>query len=326
MNHSKYSDDGKRVQLERRELFTFNVVSLVYLFLLISAAQHSIQGLHFYFDSRFAKSYRKAFGVYWFRWFDYVITAPIMMIVVGIMNGIFDVVALLSLFGAVQITIVLGLLSDMCVTSVRSRLHDSSDENGPSFDSLEARRLARTNFFVLWAWLIVIASAILYARDEELPTYTIVAAYWIVIYFAIVMWITKDGNLRSTATFAKTEDEARKRARLLFYVAIAPCAYAWVVVFVTFGYAVDASESKPPDFVYSINIVILVLFLGPFPYAHYASLSERSSEDSLSNESLKFRCEMAHAAFGLISKSSLAWMVYWGLRRLQDDVTISIRD
>ncbi|KAK3288847.1 hypothetical protein CYMTET_3671 [Cymbomonas tetramitiformis] len=323
IDHAKYSEDGTRVQLERRELFTFNVVSLVYLFLLISAAQHSLQGLHFYLDPWSSKNYRRAFGVNWFRWSDYVITAPTMMVVVGIMNGVFDVVSLMSLFCAIQITIILGVLSDLCATSARARLGDSSADSLPPYDGKEAVRLARANFFVLWAWLIAIGALVLYSRDEDLPTYTTVVAYWIVFYFAIVVWVTRDGGLRLSSTFAKTGEEARKRSRTLFYVAIVPCAYAWTVVFVTFAYALDASEGNPPDFVYSINVVLLVLFLGPFPYVHYASLREQGSDDPAANESLKLRCEAAHAAFGLLSKSALAWMVYWGLRRLQEDVTIS---
>eukprot|EP00854_Cymbomonas_tetramitiformis_P007375 gene7375-8784_t len=292
VDHANYSDDGTRIQLERRKLFSFNVVSLVYLFLLISAAQHSIQGLYSYFDPWFAEEYQKSFGVFWYRWCDYLITAPIMMVVIAY---------------------------EHLLTNKKKK--NSSSSKGVT----EAKRLARMNFFVLWAWLTVIAAIVVYARNENIPSYITVAAYWIVLYFAIITWLTRDGTLRLTITFAETNQEAQKRARIIFYVAIAPCIYAWIVVFVTFVYAIDASESNPPDFVYSINIVLLILFLGPFPYVHYLSLREHSIKDSLPNESLKLRCEMAHAAFGLISKSALAWMVYWGLRRLQDDVTISTK-
>lgn len=335
LNHAKYSDDGTRVEMQKRELFDFNVVSLVYLFLLTSAGQHAAQSAVWLYNEN-ARNHFNKFGVNWIRWCDYVLTAPVMMVVVGVMNAIFDVFTLLSLFGAVALTIVIGAISDAFITLAKSarapndsppyeKQSKGTEAANPSSKKTEPYSAVTATLLIL-AWYIAIAGVVFYLESGTLQTYTTVVACVVTIYIPLAVWLTRDGMLsievprthenEGSSVEKSKYSKATTYARVLFFVATVPCVYAWVVIFVVFGYALRASEGQPPDFVYAINIVLLILFLGPFPYVHYASFTANSKD----------ACETAHAALGLVSKSALAWMVYWGLRRMQDDVTIANRE
>ncbi|KAK3288627.1 hypothetical protein CYMTET_3845 [Cymbomonas tetramitiformis] len=317
VNHASYSDDGTRVSFEKREVCEFNVVSLVYVFLMTSAAQHAAQTNVAFFCPTLLRSYQEDFGVNWTRWSDYVLTAPVMIVVVGVTNAIFDVFVLVSLFGSVALTIILGVISDVCVTLVRASSTKKSSETWAS--ECETRSAIGTLLTLMW--FAAISGAIFYAQNERVPTYATTTIYLVMTYFAFALWLTPNGMRRADTIVSLSRPDARACARVCFFLAIVPCLYAWAVIFVTFAYALHSSEGRPPDFVYAINIVLLVLYLGPFPYVHYASLSEKENLQTNAGE-LKRRCETAHAALGLVSKSALAWMVYWGLRRMQDDVAV----
>lgn len=89
-----------------------------------------------------------------------------------------------------------------------------------------------------------------------------------------------------------------------FWAGFVPYTYQWLVIFCFFFTAV--SRGNPPDFVWAIIFVILLLDLS-FAGNMYLYLTDRIS----------FRTnELTYCALSLISKQCLAWINYGGTRSL----------
>ncbi|KAK3276392.1 hypothetical protein CYMTET_15519 [Cymbomonas tetramitiformis] len=309
------------MRIERRDAFRVDVVSLVYLFLVASSFQHAAQGAcHVLQQARIIAHY-KSFGIFWLRWADYLLTAPVMMIVVGVMNGIYDVYSLLSLFGSQHPTIWLGMLSDVCLTIFRT---PSTNTDNISSSGKNGRRddRVRAVLCVLWAFLLSLNAFASYCYKTRVCLYVAEVAWILAPYFVLTMWLSRDG-CRAIEFRVRSDqsEDIRWLAKCLAIAAIFPCVHAWAEIFATFAIAVGESEGDPPEYVYAINVVTMLLFLGPFPYFHFFSIEKRALSENDAFH-LKVRCETGHAIFGFLSKSALAWLVYWGVRRIQEDVVV----
>ncbi|KAK3261034.1 hypothetical protein CYMTET_30043 [Cymbomonas tetramitiformis] len=234
INHTKYSDDGTTARRRKREVCEFNVVSMVYFYLMTSAAQHAAQANVAYFCSDVLKAYREGFGVNWIRWSDYVLSAPVMMVVVGVVNGIFDMFTLVSLFGAVMITIVLGVVSDVCATLARAPLNDNASNSAvcavaasrSNVPAPDGEALPRIGTLLIQSWFVALAGVTFYVEDARLPTYTTVVAYIVTMYLAFALWATRNGMRRADTIVTLAQSDARVYARTLFFLGTVPCVYA----------------------------------------------------------------------------------------------------
>ncbi|KAK3255173.1 hypothetical protein CYMTET_35646 [Cymbomonas tetramitiformis] len=319
VSYARYSENGKEISVARRNAFRVDVVSLVYLFLVASSMQHAAQGLcHIIHRTRVIEHY-ETFGVFWLRWIDYLLTAPVMMIVVGVMNGIYDVYSLLALFGSQLLTIALGVLSDVCLAIFRAPETPSKRIDGSSPRSGRHADTVRAVMCLMWAFLFPVNAFASYCYEGRVCLYVAEVAWGLVMYFALSMWMSRDGFrvLVLRVHSSRTED-MKWLAKRFAVAAILPCVYAWAIIFATFAIAVNGSEGEPPEYVYAINVVTMLLFLGPFPYFHFMSILSMDNAFRL-----RMRCETGHATFGFFSKSALAWLVYWGVRRIQEDVVVS---
>eukprot|EP00854_Cymbomonas_tetramitiformis_P006720 gene6720-8041_t len=246
------------------------------------------------------------------------------MVIVGIMNAIFDAAVLATLFGCIFVTIGLGVLSDILI--VRSvEFEQRSDERSPSNKSSRAvhehpHDLVWFTYLLVCIWAVPVNILVVYLVTSRVPWYIITSAAIVTGYMCVVLLLSDNGcrTVRVFRSFRK--EQACATAKATFALAFLPCVYAWAIVYGNFAASLYKSEETPPEFVYAINIVLLLLFLGPFPYVHYASIGEAC--DGAANKSSKLYYETRHSLFGFVSKSALAWLVYWGIRRIQDDVDV----
>ncbi|KAK3234556.1 hypothetical protein CYMTET_8403 [Cymbomonas tetramitiformis] len=321
--YTHYSDEGRVLEAKHTVLFDVDVVSLVHIFLLTSASQHLVYALQYTFVPKSLVAHANEFGVFWVRWSDYVLTAPVMMVVVGIMNAIFDVVVLATLFGCIFATLGLGVLSDVLVATciVSTQSNQTSRDN-------KALRVVHENphdsvwltYLLVCVWSVPPNILVIYFVTSRVPLYVITSTAIVTGYMCVVLRLSDNGCGTVRAFWSLQKEAACATAKVTFALACLPCVYAWAVVFGNFAATLYKSEENPPEFVYAINIVLLLLFLGPFPYIHYASIEEACRR--ISDESSKLYYETSHAMFGFVSKSALAWLVYWGIRRIQDDVDV----
>lgn len=92
-----------------RELFDFPFVWGVAAFSLISAV------FHFLIATRWNKAYVKGLkkGINKFRWYEYSLSASLMIVLIGILTGIFDLSTLLLMFGLTAVMNLCGLAMEV---------------------------------------------------------------------------------------------------------------------------------------------------------------------------------------------------------------------
>src|SRR4030043_1082062 len=92
-----------------KQLFQVKFGILVAAFLLISAAAHFIISTVYYknYQQNLSKGINKA------RWFEYAFSASLMIVLIGMLSGIYDLSSLLMMFGLVAIMNLCGLLMEL---------------------------------------------------------------------------------------------------------------------------------------------------------------------------------------------------------------------
>lgn len=114
------------------------------------------------------------------------------------------------------------------------------------------------------------------------------------------------GLTATTMTFGWLAEPTSQRPKSVtpFWTGFVPYTFQWLVIFCVFFSAV--SKSNPPDFVWAILFIILILDLS-FALNMYLYLSDQITFP---------QCELVYGVLSLVSKQSLAWINYGGTMSL----------
>ncbi|KAK3237642.1 hypothetical protein CYMTET_52302 [Cymbomonas tetramitiformis] len=225
VQYAKYSDNRNKLRIDRMNSLDFDTVILMIVFFMISAILHAYR----YVESKTQNGLACSMRVSWWRWADYVITAPTMIVVVGISVGIFDMCELLTLyasavsFGLVTVAIASFLVITLCVADRVVDVDLSHRLQYVSYVSVFA--LAYT-----YLWSIAISA------------------------------LRKDTKMLASKCFETTTEKTA-----VFIFAFVPYMVMWASIFVRFGIAVNQADGDVPDSVYCIVVVMFVGFTGSFP-------------------------------------------------------------
>eukprot|EP00854_Cymbomonas_tetramitiformis_P024394 gene24394-29653_t len=262
-SYSRYAENGGSIEQRFTKLFDINIVDLVYFFLTVSALQHLLLCMEHYFLPQKITLHMNEYGLNWIRWADYSITAPTMMIVIGLMNSILNFFTLLSLFGCIMMTIGLGILSELVIhytawlelSSIASNRCSSQHDKG----SLKELYII---VFVLFLCFFLMNISVIYVTLSEIVLCTIGMLLFALFYMYCIFTLTvsRIGKNDVIRFFIKPE-HASYVSNSIFGFACLPCVYAWTIIFVRFFISAQKSEGEPPEFVYAINFVLFILFL-----------------------------------------------------------------
>jgi hypothetical protein len=92
-----------------RQLFQFNLVDLVVAFFLVSAIAHGLAAT--VYRARYEADLEK--GINRLRWFEYAISAGLMIVGIGFLSGVYDISSLFMLFAFVVVMNLLGLAMEV---------------------------------------------------------------------------------------------------------------------------------------------------------------------------------------------------------------------
>ena len=90
-------------------LFEIKIAPLIALFLLISAAAHVFISTIFY--EKYVKNLKKGINVY--RWYEYSISASLMIVIIAMLTTIYDFGTLLALFTLTAVMNLMGLMMEL---------------------------------------------------------------------------------------------------------------------------------------------------------------------------------------------------------------------
>lgn len=110
----------------------------------------------------------------------------------------------------------------------------------------------------------------------------------------------------------KAKASGSENIKSLLWLGFALHVTIWTQIFISFYTVLNESEEKPPSIVYSIIIIMFVLFTS------FGVLSSLWVYDKVKSFA---KLEMGYIVLSLISKTFLTWMVYFGVLRSYNDET-----
>lgn len=105
----RFDEASQSLVQDTRALFDIDIAMLVALFLAISGFAH------YWIATIGNKTYEKNLkkGINKFRWYEYSVSASIMMVLIAMLSGIFDAGTLLAIFGLTAVMNLCGLLMEV---------------------------------------------------------------------------------------------------------------------------------------------------------------------------------------------------------------------
>jgi len=157
--------------------FDLRVGPLVAVFLLLAAADHLLVSAPGLYDW-YVRNLRR--GVNYARWYEYSLSASLMIVLIAAITGIADIAALLAIFGANAAMILFGLVMER-----HNLTTERTDWTAFVFGSLVG--------IAPWVAIVVyVAGAEENAAGEGVPTfvYGIIASLFVLFFsFAVNMWL-----------------------------------------------------------------------------------------------------------------------------------------
>lgn len=105
----RFNTSSQVLEPATRTLFSWPIVPLVALFFFISAIAHfyvSTVGRHWY-ETNLRRGINKA------RWYEYSLSASLMIVLIAMLSGIYDLGALLAMFGLTAVMNLMGLMMEI---------------------------------------------------------------------------------------------------------------------------------------------------------------------------------------------------------------------
>lgn len=109
IEYFSFNEQSQSLNSLSRGLFSLEIGSLVALFFFISALAHYCVGSFAY--KWYVKKLKK--GINKARWYEYSLSASLMIVLIAMLSGIFNVVALLGLFALTAIMNLMGLMMEI---------------------------------------------------------------------------------------------------------------------------------------------------------------------------------------------------------------------
>ncbi|KAK3241056.1 hypothetical protein CYMTET_49147 [Cymbomonas tetramitiformis] len=279
--YARYDGDGRYARIDRARVTDLDTAILFDLYFIVSALQHCYQAC------RAARSN----GVNHLRWSDYLLTAPVMIVVVGITVGILDVFELGAHFILMSVTIACGMLSEAYARGF-AECHSHSERRIP--------------FAVCDVAQVLLALCLGIAGDvAEITSRARIALLWAatgvaIAYMSIARWL---GDI---TVFDRKK--SRFFANVVYGLAFVPYATLWCAVIARFALAIDNSEKSVPDWIFAIVIGMFLGFTGTFPIIHILGINKVIDVDTT---------EFAYAIAGVANKSLLGWYMWYGAGRMK---------
>ena len=160
----------------RETLIELPIGPLVAVFLLLSAVAHSIMA-----SPRFYPWYVRNLkrGINYLRWYEYALSASLMVVIIAMLSGVFDIGALILLFAATAAMNFFGLMME---------LHNQEGER----TRWTAFNLGCVIGIVPWIVIAVYFGGALSNAEENVPTfvYFILGSLFVLFFsFALNMWL-----------------------------------------------------------------------------------------------------------------------------------------
>ena len=150
-------------------LFSLRIGPAIATFLFISAFFHLLISLP-YFNDIYNRNLAK--GINYFRWIEYSISCSIMIVIIAMLVGVYDISALIPLFGLNMVMILFGWIMELHNQSFRQAQDKLQKTNWTSF------------YFGCIAGIIpwIVIGLYLFGPTDKAPTFV----YW--IYFSIFIF------------------------------------------------------------------------------------------------------------------------------------------
>lgn len=140
-----------------RQLFNISIPGLIAIFFLVTALAHGL--LATIYRKRYEAELAK--GINMVRWFEYAISAGLMLVLVGLLSGVYDFSTLIALFGFMVVMNLLGLITER-----------TSRDSQPNWLSYWSGAVAG---FVPWLIIALYVFNASYYGAAHIPTFV----YWI---------------------------------------------------------------------------------------------------------------------------------------------------
>eukprot|EP00854_Cymbomonas_tetramitiformis_P009517 gene9517-11278_t len=298
VQYAKYSDNRNKLRIDRMNSLDFDTVILMIVFFMISAILHAYR----YVESKTQNGLACSMRVSWWRWADYVITAPTMIVVVGISVGIFDMCELLTLYAVMTATI-----------RVETGPKKYEDRNNNKLWPIQSAvsfglvTVAIASFLVI---TLCVADRVvdvdLSHRLQYVSYVSVFALAYTYLWSIAISALRKDTKMLASKCFETTTEKTA-----VFIFAFVPYMVMWASIFVRFGIAVNQADGDVPDSVYCIVVVMFVGFTGSFPIilACEMYLSTKVDQDL---------AELLYTTAGVANKVALGWFMQMGVERAQN--------
>lgn len=99
-----------RLVTDTREIFDMRIAALVAAFLIISAIAHAfvvLPGVNAWYNRNLDR------GINYVRWWEYAFSASVMIVIIGMLSGVYDLGALILLFGLTAVMNLCGLVMEI---------------------------------------------------------------------------------------------------------------------------------------------------------------------------------------------------------------------
>lgn len=157
----KYDNSSMKLVTDTKELFNLPFATCVGYFLLISALFHFIIVIY---NEKYSSDLAK--GINKFRWYEYALSSSLMICLIAILFGVYDIGALILIFGLNASMNLFGLLME------------KMNQNGPKTDWLP---FFFGSFAGIIPWIVIIMYAFGNANPTEVPwfVYAVFISYFI---------------------------------------------------------------------------------------------------------------------------------------------------
>ncbi|KAK3251685.1 hypothetical protein CYMTET_2613 [Cymbomonas tetramitiformis] len=309
VQYAKYSDNGNTLRIDRMNSLDFDTVILMIVFFTISAILHAYRYVEFKTQNGIAYSMR----VSWWRWADYVITAPTMIVVVGISVGIFDICELLTLYAVMTATVSFGIIAEfMHRSAVKLNLKKHEDRNDISLFPIQSAvsfgvvTVAIASFLVITLFVADRVVDVDLSHRLQYVSYVSVFALAYTYFWSIAISELQNNMKMPASKSSKTMTEKT----VVFIFAFVPYMIMWASIFVRFGIAVNQADGDVPNSVYCIVVVMFVGFTGSFPIILACEMYLDTVDRNLA--------ELLYTTAGVANKVALGWFMQMGVERAQN--------
>ena len=157
----KYDEEAMRLVTEVKELFELPFALFVSFFLLLSALFHFII---VYFNKQYNSDLEK--GINRFRWYEYALSSSLMITLIAVLFGVYDIGALILIFGLNASMNLFGLLMEKI-----NQFTEKTDWTAFAFGSVAG----------IIPWVVVIMYAFGNSDPSQVPwfVYAVFASYFI---------------------------------------------------------------------------------------------------------------------------------------------------